>query len=119
MSTHPAEIPDSGLRLNTYTREGSTVVECHGRLTAAVSGSFKNQVKSLIPGAKRIVLDLSQVAFMDSSGLGAIVSLFVTAKAAGCDLQLVNLSKQIRQLLGITHLLSLFESCGQYNIKMP
>ena len=55
---------------------------------------------------------------MDSSGLGAVVGVYVTAKKAGCDLQLINLSKRVRELLGLTNLLSVFETTGQYFIKM-
>jgi anti-anti-sigma factor len=119
MSTPSAEVRDSRLKLTTSAQEGATLVECHGRLTAEVSPSFKNHLKGLIPGARRIVLDLSQVTFMDSSGLGAIMGVYVSAKTAKCDLRLVNLSRQLKQLLGMTHLLSLFEPCGQYSIKLP
>ena len=75
-------------------------------------------MKGLIPQTKRLVLDLSDVAYMDSSGLGAVVGVYVTAKKAGCNLQLINLSRRVRELLGMTHLLSVFETTGQYFIKM-
>ncbi len=61
--------------------------------------------QALIPNAKRIVLDFGDF-YMDSSGLGAVVSVYVSAKTAGCDLQLVNLGGRVKELLGMTHVLS-------------
>jgi anti-anti-sigma factor len=56
---------------------------------------------------------------MDSMGLGTIIRLYVSAKSAGCDLQLINLSKRIRELLGLTNLLSVFSMCGEHTIRLP
>ena len=119
MSTNPPEVPASRLKLQVASAEGTTVVHCCGRLTAEVSAGFKDQVKGLIPGAKQLVLDLSEVTYMDSSGLGALVGVYVSAKMAGCDLRLINLTQRIRELFGMTHLLSVFKTTGQYFIKMP
>ena len=55
---------------------------------------------------------------MDGAGLGALVRLYVSAKSAGCVLELVNMGKSIRQLLGVTHLLSVLEAVGRNNIRM-
>jgi anti-sigma B factor antagonist len=119
MPTQPANAPASRLSLRTTVRDDGTVVECHGRLTVEVSSDFKQQVKEMISKTPRLVLDLSGITYMDSSGLGAIVAIFVSAKAARCSLQLVNLSQQIRKLLAMTRVISLFESCGEYNVRMP
>jgi anti-anti-sigma factor len=107
------------LKLQVASTEGTTVVHCCGRLTAEVSAGFKDQVKGLIPSAKQLVLDLSDVVFMDSSGLGAIVGVYVSAKLAGCDLRLINLTPKIRQLFTMTRVLSVFGTSGQYFIKTP
>ena len=56
---------------------------------------------------------------MDSSGLGTVVRIYVTAKASNCELQLLNLAPQVRQMFGVTRILSLFEPCGEHNIRMP
>ncbi len=92
---------------------------CSGRLTAGLTTNLKEKVKDLIPRAKLIVLDLTDLQYMDSSGLGAIVGLYVSARRANRDLRLVNLNKRVRELLGMTNLLSVFEACGQYFTKMP
>ena len=118
MATNPSNVPTSCLKLDVHTVEGATVVRLSGKLTRDATAAFKEQVKGLIPQTKRLVLDLSEVAYMDSSGLGAVVGVYVTAKKAGCDLQLINLSKRVRELLGLTNLLSVFETTGQYFIKM-
>ena len=118
MATNLPDVPSSRLKLDVHTVEDATVVRLSGNLTRDVAATFKEQVKALIPQAKRLVLDLSEVAYMDSSGLGAVVSVYISAKKAGCDLQLINLTKRIKELLGLTHLLSVFETTGQYFIKM-
>jgi anti-sigma B factor antagonist len=56
---------------------------------------------------------------MDSTGLGTLVRLFVSARSAGCNLELINLGKRIQQLLGITNLLSVFTIVGENHIRMP
>src|SRR5579863_10454716 len=112
MPDNPAEPSDRQVRLEIERTGDVVAVKCSGRLTSDVSASFKNDIKDLIPGARRIVLDLSAVTRLDSSGLGAIVGIYVSARSAKCELELINLNKQIRDLLGMTNLLSVFESCG-------
>lgn len=119
MSADPANAPGACLKLKCYQTGDATVIECSGLLTAQFAATLKNEVKPLIRNAKRIVLDLTDLTYMDSSGLGAIVTLYVFAKAASCDLRLINFNKRIRELLGITHLLAVFEACGQYDIRIP
>jgi anti-anti-sigma factor len=55
---------------------------------------------------------------MDSSGLGTLVRLYVHAKSSGCKLEVDNMGPSIRNLLGITHLLSVLEVVGQNYIRM-
>jgi anti-sigma B factor antagonist len=100
-------------------RTGATaVVQCHGRLVAGTSDIFYNRVRDLIPGSKKIVLDLKDLTRMDSTGLGALVRLYVSAKSAGCTLELIHLGKQVRELLGVTHMLSVFAFIGESGIRM-
>ena len=77
----------------------------HGKLSMGVSNLLHARVKKLIPEHKRIVLDLSDLSHMDSSGLGTLVGLFVSARSAGCSLELVNLSHGIQKVLSLTNLL--------------
>ncbi len=92
-------------------------VRCSGRLVAGVNYLLYLEVSQLIPGCKRILLDLTDLTHMDSTGLGTLVRLYVSARSAGCSLQLFNIGKPIRQLLGVTHLLSVFEVIGNHNIR--
>jgi anti-sigma B factor antagonist len=88
--------------------DGTPTLVCRGRITNETSELFKSEVKKLIPNSKLIVVDLSKVVFVDSSGLGAILATYVSAKCAGCDLKLINLSQRVKELLRITHLVSFF-----------
>jgi anti-sigma B factor antagonist len=95
------------------------VVRLSGKLVAGNTDVLYQQVRLLIPGSKKIVLDLTNLAYMDSMGLGTVIRLFVSAKSAGCDLELIHLSKRIQELLGLTNLLSVFTVCGEHTIRMP
>ena len=94
------------------------VVRCHGRLVAGVGDALYGRVRKLMPEHKRIVLDLTDVAHMDSMGLGTLVRLYVSAKGAGCTLQLVNLAKRVRELLGKANLLGVFTELGDKGISI-
>jgi anti-sigma B factor antagonist len=94
------------------------VVRCHGKLLSDNADVLFSKVKQLIPDSKRIVLDLTDLTRMDSMGLGALVRLYVSARSAGCSLELMNLGKQVRLLLGTAHLLSAFTIVGEHGIKM-
>jgi len=102
------------LTLDVERKSNAIIVHCHGRLVAGVCDVLYHRVRELIPESKRIILDLTDLKHVDSMGLGTMVRLYVSAKGAGSRLELVNLGKQVRELLGITNLLSLFgEMCEQ------
>src|ERR1700761_3101200 len=91
------------------THAGSTaVVKLNGRLVLGVNDVLYTRVKALMPDSKRIVLDLTNLSRVDSTGLGTLVRLSVSARSAHCSLELINLGKQVRQLLGVTNLISVF-----------
>jgi anti-sigma B factor antagonist len=96
----------------------AVVVRCHGRLTAGVTDILHSQVHPLIAESKRVILDLTDLAIMDSMGLGAIIRLYVSAKSSGCSFEMINIGQRIRQLLGLTNLLSVFTVVGEHNIRM-
>jgi anti-anti-sigma factor len=88
-----------------------TTVVCHGKVTSETAGQLKEVVKPLIPLGGRIVLDLTDLSYMDSSGLGALVGLKVSALREGyCKLELVNLSPRVKELLRLSNLTQLFSS---------
>lgn len=100
-------------------RNGATAtVHCRGRLVAGVCGEFYAKIKPLFPESKRVVLDLTDLDSVDSMGLGTLVRLYASAKSAGSCLELVNLNKKVRDLLGITNLLSLFGEMCEKGVAM-
>jgi anti-anti-sigma factor len=103
-----------GFRVHCYEREDVLVAECRGKLTFENTQELKDAVRERIPGHKRIVIDLKEVPQVDSSGLGTVVGLYVSARTRGCQLEIVNASKQIRDLFSMTNLLSLFEPAGRH-----
>lgn len=106
------------LTLDVVRTADAIVVRCNGKLVSGVNDILYATVHPLIPGTKRIVLDLTNLSRVDSMGLGTLVRLYVSARSAGCSLELVNLGKQVRQLLGTTNLLSVFAIIGEHGIKM-
>jgi anti-sigma B factor antagonist len=102
------------LTLDVERNGDVATVKCHGKLVMGVCDVLAGEVRALIPNTKRIVLDLTDLKHMDSMGLGTIVRLYVSAKAGGSCVVLVNMAPRIRQLLGITNLLSvLTDMCEQ------
>jgi anti-anti-sigma factor len=114
METIPADKAEDRLKLQTHSEADATVVRCTGWLTMESAPQLKAEVKGLIASQKRVILDLLEVVQMDSSGLGALVALYISAKKDACEFQIVNMSKPIRDLLSLSNLLLLFEPCGRY-----
>jgi anti-sigma B factor antagonist len=94
------------------TDESNNVVvtiKCHGRLISDTNHELKDVVASLIPTVGRIVLDLGDVDYLDSSGIGTLVGLKTSAlNSARCRMNIVNVSPQVAELLRITKLTHLF-----------
>lgn len=107
----------SALTLTVERNRDTAIVRCSGKLVYGVNDILNSQVKQLIPECKRIVLDLKDCTHMDSTGLGTIVRLYVSAKSAGCALELMNIGQSIRNLLGVTHLISVLAVVGENNIR--
>jgi anti-anti-sigma factor len=119
MTTDPHAAPPRTFHLQTHRSQHAIIVECHGKLTFEHAPQLRNKIRALIPDEKHIILDLKEVPFMDSSGLGALVTLYVSSRTRNCKLELVNVSPALRSLLGMTNLLSLFEQAGRYGGKFP
>jgi anti-anti-sigma factor len=118
MFNDPA-LPAHTLTFTTQAWPEWTIIRCAGRLTIETAPQLKSQVTPLLVNKACVVLDLTDLQQMDSSGLGAIVSLYISSKRAGCQMQLINLSARVRELLSMSNLVSLFEGCGRYGARMP
>jgi anti-anti-sigma factor len=100
-------------------RTGATaVVKCNGKLVAGVNDILHTRVSALFPDHKRVILDLTELVRVDSMGLGTLVRLKVSSRSTGCSFELINLGKQVRQLLGVTNLMGIFAVIGENNIRM-
>lgn len=106
------------LTLAVEHKGDEAVVHCQGYLVAGVTGFLSSRVTPLIREKKRIVLDLTELIHIDSMGLGTLVRLFCSAKAAGCRFELINLGKQVRELLGITNLLSVLTGMCEKGVAL-
>jgi anti-anti-sigma factor len=97
----------------------ATVVRCSGRLMIESGNILRTEVHKLIQPGTRVVLDLTNVSHCDSSGLGAVIALYVTSKSTGCRLELINLGQKVRQLFTMANLLSLFEPAADITTRIP
>ena len=101
------------MTMKTSTRQvdGVTIVDCSGRITLG-EGSviLKDTVRDLISkGNKKILLNLGDVNYIDSSGIGELVSAFTAVRKEGGELKLLNLTKKVHDLLQITKLYTVFD----------
>ena len=106
-----------GLTLDIHRHGATAIVRCHGKLVAGVDDVLYSSVRQLLPDCKRIVLDLTDLTRVDSMGLGTLVRLYVSARAAGCSFELINLGKQVRLLIKTANLTSAFCTVAEHGIK--
>jgi len=97
-------VPISELNLIIDRTPTEIILHCTGRMTSDTTQSLKTTVKPLFSESKTVVLDLTNVSYLDSSGLGAIVGLYVSAKTANSQLKLINLNQHLKELFSITRL---------------
>jgi anti-sigma B factor antagonist len=95
-------------------RESGTVaiLDLSGKITLGEDGTLlKDKLHSLLhQGKKNVLLNLGQVQYVDSAGLGALVSAYTTVTRDGGSLKLLNITKKLQDLLSITKLLTVFET---------
>jgi anti-sigma B factor antagonist len=99
------------LKLTKRTVDGILAIECNGRIVFGEETSLlRDEVKKAIAdNIKRIVLNLREVTYIDSGGLGTLVALHTTAHNAGASVKLANLTKRVGDLLQVTKLLTVFD----------
>ena len=107
MAANPISVPE--LNLEIVRTPDEITVHCTGKINSSTTAQLQTTVRALIPEAKSVVLDLTDVSYMDSSGLGTIVSLYLSAKRQHCALKLVHLNKRLQELFRITKLATVFE----------
>src|SRR5512142_392061 len=94
-----------------------TILDIHGKLTLGEGDELlRDKVNSVLhQGRKKIVLNLAEVPYIDSAGLGEIVRTYTSVQRQGGSLKLLNLTKRIQDLLAITKLLTVFETFESEN----
>jgi anti-sigma B factor antagonist len=97
-------LPKPTLTLAVEKTPDEATVRCSGRITMETAGQLRDTARELIAQSKRLVLDLSDVSYLDSSGLGMIVSVYISAKKAGCQLKLINLTPRVKEIFSLTRL---------------
>ena len=99
------------MKLTTREVSGVTIVDLSGKITLGEGGlTLRDEVRKLLAaGQKKIVLNLGEVNYIDSSGLGELVSAYTAVKNTGGELKLLNLTSKVRDLLVITKLVTVFD----------
>ena len=100
MATNASPVSSLDMAIDRTTTE--IVVHCAGKITSDTTQSLRATVQPLVTESKTVVLDLTNVTYMDSSGLGAIVGLYISAKVAKSRLKLVNLTEHLKEIFSIT-----------------
>ncbi|HXY02808.1 MAG TPA: STAS domain-containing protein [Terriglobales bacterium] len=99
------------LKINTREVGDVMVVDISGRITLGEETSaLRKTIRDLISdGKKKIVLNLAEVSYIDSSGVGELVSGYTAARHEGGELKLLNLTKKVHDLLQVTKLYTIFD----------
>jgi len=99
------------LKLSKRTVDGILAITASGRIVFGdESGLLRDEIKKAIAdGNKRIVLNLGEINYIDSGGLGTLVALHTTAHNAGSTIKLANLTQRVGDLLQVTKLATVFE----------
>jgi anti-sigma B factor antagonist len=99
------------LTISTRQLDGVTILDLSGRITLGEgSVQLRDAIRDLISkGVKQILLGLGNVNYIDSSGLGELVSAFTTAKNQNADVKLLNLTRKVKDVLQVTKLYTVFD----------
>jgi len=100
------------LRMTDREVNGVSVIDLEGRIVLGdESNSFRERVKSLLAaGKKKIVLNLANVSYIDSAGLGTLVATFHSARSQGATLKLAHLGQKFKEVLQVTKLMTVFDT---------
>ena len=99
------------MKIEIRTIDDVRILDCSGKITLGEGTmSIRNTVRDVLQsGAKKVILNLADISYIDSSGVGELVSSYTTTVNKGGKLKLVKLTNKLRELLTITKLLTVFE----------
>jgi anti-sigma B factor antagonist len=100
------------MKIETRTVGDVRILDCSGQITLGEGTmGIRNTVRDLLQAdVKKIILNLANVSYIDSSGVGELVSTYTTVTTNGGKMKLLNLTRKIREVLTVTKLLTVFES---------
>jgi anti-sigma B factor antagonist len=100
-----------GLKITPREVDGVTILDVVGRITLGKeTGMLRETVRGLAAqGKKKILLNLAQVDYLDSTGVGELVGSFTTVRNSGGELKLLNLSQKVNDVLHVTKLYTVFD----------
>ncbi len=99
------------LKIATREVDGVSIVDATGRITLGKeTGMLRDTVRNLVgEGKKKILLNLADIDYIDSTGVGELVGSFTTVRNSGGELKLLNLSQKVRDVLHVTKLYTVFD----------
>jgi anti-sigma B factor antagonist len=99
------------MKITTRTAGDIRILDCSGKITLGEGTmAVRNTVRDILKdNGKKIILNLADVNYIDSSGIGELVSTYTTVTSSGGQLKLLNLTNKIQELLAITKLLTVFQ----------
>jgi anti-sigma B factor antagonist len=100
------------MKINRAEQNGITIIQPKGKITIGEGDVLLREeiTKLLAEDKKKLVLDLGEVSYMDSAGVGELVSVYTSVKNRGGELKLAALTKKIKDLLSITQLMTIFDT---------
>jgi anti-sigma B factor antagonist len=98
------------LKIETRQADGVTIMSCQGRIVFGEEATaLRENLKRILNSSRQIVLNLAGVSYIDSGGLGTLVGVYSSARAAGAEIKLSGLGQRLRDVLQITKLVTVFE----------
>jgi anti-sigma B factor antagonist len=112
INSQPTNQGSQNMQISERDSGNVTILDLSGKVTLGEGDNLlKDKLNSLLhQGKKKVLLNLAQVNYVDSAGLGAIVSAYTTVTRDGGSLKLANVTKRLQDLLSITKLLTVFET---------
>jgi anti-sigma B factor antagonist len=98
------------LKIDKRVVQGVTIMTCHGRVMFGEEATaLRDNLKEALKETPQMVLNLSDVTYIDSGGLGTLVGVYSSARKAGADIKLTGLGQRLRDVLQITKLATVFQ----------
>ena len=105
MGTSPIPQPSAHLAVQVSSANRRTTLRCTGRLVSSTVAEFASEAKRWTECSSVVVVDVGGLTYLDSAGLGALVSAYTSARKADCEFELHNVTSRVMHLLQLTNLI--------------